>query len=78
MTLEGHIDSWYAASTEPLQPCPRLQGEVEADVCIIGGGYTGLSSAIHLRDRGYSVALLEAERLNDRHASLNLKSFQLF
>ena len=42
---------------------PALQGEHTADVCIIGGGYTGLSSAIHLRERGYSVILLEANRL---------------
>lgn len=42
---------------------PTLQGEQNADVCIIGGGFTGLSAAIHLRERGYSVILLEANRL---------------
>jgi gamma-glutamylputrescine oxidase len=63
MPQSGRIDSYYAASAPALDPFPVLQGEHEADVCIIGGGYTGLSSAIHLRDRGFSVILLEAERV---------------
>ncbi len=42
---------------------PTLQGDHNTDVCIIGGGFTGLSAAIHLRERGYSVTLLEANRL---------------
>ena len=33
-----------------------------ADVCIVGGGYTGLSSALHLAERGYDVVLLEARK----------------
>jgi gamma-glutamylputrescine oxidase len=63
MQNQAHVDSWYAASVAPLEDFPRLQGEVSADVCIIGGGYTGLSTAIFLRQRGYSVALLEANRV---------------
>lgn len=55
--------SWYAATTELLPPFSSLHGEVEADVCIVGGGYTGLSAALHLAERGYSVRLLEAHRL---------------
>ncbi|RED43377.1 NAD(P)/FAD-dependent oxidoreductase [Aestuariispira insulae] len=38
----------------------RLQGEVAADVAIIGGGFTGLSAALHLAEAGRSVVLLEA------------------
>ncbi|TXS90716.1 FAD-binding oxidoreductase [Parahaliea maris] len=60
---QAHVDSWYAASANRQLDFAPLQGEVEADVCIIGGGYTGLSSAIHLRKLGYSVALLEANKL---------------
>ncbi|TXS89307.1 NAD(P)/FAD-dependent oxidoreductase [Parahaliea aestuarii] len=60
---QAHVDSWYAASANRQLAFPPLQGEVEADVCIIGGGYTGLSSAIHLRKLGYSVALLEANKV---------------
>jgi gamma-glutamylputrescine oxidase len=56
-------ESYYTATMNPAPGYPRLQGEVQADVCVIGGGYMGLSSAIHLAERGYSVALLEAERV---------------
>jgi gamma-glutamylputrescine oxidase len=76
MTLAGHIDSYYAASANQALEFPGLEGDLDVDVCIIGGGYTGLSSAINLRERGYSVALLEAERIgwgasgrNGGHAS---------
>jgi gamma-glutamylputrescine oxidase len=63
MTRTGHIDSWYAASASLALDFPRLQGEIKVDVCIVGGGYTGLSAALHLRERGYSVVLLEAEKV---------------
>tara|TARA_R110000823_G_scaffold47903_2_gene121758 strand:- start:11515 stop:12801 length:1287 start_codon:yes stop_codon:yes gene_type:complete len=63
MRTPPRVDSWYAASANTSIGFPTLRGAVEADVCIIGGGYTGLSSALHLRERGYSVALLEAEHI---------------
>jgi gamma-glutamylputrescine oxidase len=63
MQNTSHVESWYAASANQQLSFPPLQGEVSADVCIIGGGYTGLSSAIHLRKAGYSVALLEANKI---------------
>ena len=63
MTAATHVNSWYAASAPQIGSFPRLEGEVDADVCIVGGGFTGLSSAIHLRDKGYRVVLLEAERV---------------
>ncbi|WP_238366174.1 NAD(P)/FAD-dependent oxidoreductase [Mesobacterium pallidum] len=55
--------SWYAETVAPLARCPELKGEVRADVCVVGGGYTGLSAALHLAERGYSVALVEAQRV---------------
>lgn len=58
-----HTPSWYAASTHPQPSFPKLMGEVSTDVCIIGGGYTGLSAAIHLRKLGFDVTLLEANRV---------------
>jgi len=58
-----HVDSWYAASASPHRDFPKLSGEIASDVCIVGGGYTGLSTAIHLRKLGFSVTLLEAERV---------------
>lgn len=61
--LVGHTDSYYAASANVAPVHPTLEGTVEADVCVIGAGYTGLSSALHLAERGYKVVVLEAERV---------------
>lgn len=62
-SIQPHVDSWYAASANRQLQFPALAGSQRADVCIVGGGYTGLSSAIHLRKRGYSVIVLEANRM---------------
>lgn len=60
----GHYpDSYYAATAEPLAPFPELEGEVQADVCVVGAGYTGLSAALHLAERGLRVIVLEAHRV---------------
>ncbi len=61
--MQKHVDSWYAATANLQLEFAPLRGAAEADVCVIGGGYTGLSTAIHLRQRGYSVILLEANRI---------------
>ncbi len=55
--------SYYAATATPLAPFAGLKGRHKADVCVVGGGYTGLSAALHLRQRGYDVVLLEAHRV---------------
>ncbi len=55
--------SYYAATATPLDPFPTLHGAVTADVCVVGGGYTGLSAALHLAERGLSVVLVEAHRV---------------
>ena len=57
----GYPDSYYVATAIGMQEHPRLQGDQVADVCVIGGGFTGLSAAINLAERGYDVVLLEAE-----------------
>ena len=59
----GHVASYYAATANRELAFAPLHGHVRADVCVIGGGYTGLSAALHLRERGYEVVLLEAERI---------------
>ncbi|AGT09048.1 NAD(P)/FAD-dependent oxidoreductase [Paracoccus aminophilus] len=60
----GHYPpSLYAETRDPLPAFAPLRGETRADVAIVGGGYTGLSAALHLARAGYSVALLEAHRL---------------
>ena len=55
--------SYYAATATPVAPHPILKGEVRADVCIVGAGYTGLSAALHLAQAGYDVVVLEAHRV---------------
>jgi gamma-glutamylputrescine oxidase len=55
--------SYYAATRAEFAPCPTLQGAISADVCIVGAGYTGLSAALHLAEKGLSVVVLEAHRI---------------
>lgn len=52
--------SYYAASLREPTGYPALEGDARADVCIVGGGYTGLSAALHLAESGFKVRLLEA------------------
>ncbi|HEX7777330.1 MAG TPA: FAD-binding oxidoreductase [Parvibaculum sp.] len=61
--MQGHPASWYAATAKDAPVLAALAGDEKADVCIVGAGYTGLSAAIHLAGRGYSVIVLEAERI---------------
>lgn len=56
-------NSYYAATAPRRQAWSALQGDVEADVAIVGGGLAGLSAAIELADRGFEVALLEAHEI---------------
>lgn len=53
--------SYYTASAHAQPQCARLEGDVTVDVCVVGAGLAGLSAAIELADRGYSVLVLEAE-----------------
>lgn len=61
--MAEHAPSYYAASCPPAPPRPALTGQSEADVCVVGAGFTGLSSALHLAGRGYRVVVLEANRI---------------
>ncbi|MEM6624004.1 MAG: FAD-binding oxidoreductase [Pseudomonadota bacterium] len=58
-----HAASWYAETAGPETAYPALSGDTRADVCVIGGGFAGLSAALHLAERGASVKVLEANRV---------------
>lgn len=53
--------SYYLATANGLKQRPSLKGDADADACIIGAGYTGLSCALHLAQAGLKVIVLEAE-----------------
>ncbi|WP_434458482.1 FAD-binding oxidoreductase [Stutzerimonas urumqiensis] len=55
--------SYYAATAIPASPRPSLQEAIEADVCIVGAGYTGLSTALFLAEKGFKVAVVEAAKV---------------
>ncbi|MCH2158019.1 MAG: FAD-binding oxidoreductase [Oleiphilaceae bacterium] len=58
-----HTESYYAATRHDRNDRPALKDNIDTDVCIIGGGYTGISSALHLAEAGFKVVVLEAARL---------------
>lgn len=59
MTVQPYPDSYYAATRNPDPGYPALAEQIEADVCICGGGFTGVATALSLAERGYSVVVLE-------------------
>lgn len=61
--LGAYPSSWYAATADVSEPSASLSGNLTCDVCVVGGGFTGLSAALHLAQRGYDVVLLEAQRV---------------
>lgn len=61
--MQPHAPSWYAATATPAPLRPPLCGHTDVDVCVVGGGFTGLSAALHCARAGRSVVLLEAERI---------------
>ena len=59
----AYPDSYYAATTDLLEPFPELEGEVTCDVCVVGAGFTGLNAALSLALTGFDVVLLDATRI---------------
>jgi gamma-glutamylputrescine oxidase len=55
--------SYYAATAEPIAPFAVAAGALTCDVCVVGGGYAGLSAALHLAQSGYDVIVVEAQRV---------------
>jgi gamma-glutamylputrescine oxidase len=62
-TPQQHTGSYYAASANEVTDFAALHGDVRADVCVIGAGFTGVSTALHLAERGYKVHVVEANRI---------------
>lgn len=60
---QEHANSYYAATVNEITDYAALEGAHEADVCVVGGGFTGTSTALTLAERGFTVALLEANRI---------------
>ncbi len=63
MNAEAHAPSYYAATAKGLVDRARLAGDLTCDVCVVGGGFTGLSTALHLAERGFDTVLIEAQRI---------------
>lgn len=60
---QAHINSYYAATRNDKTTYPALAGAVQADVCVVGGGFSGVATALTMAERGYSVVLLEANKI---------------
>ncbi|MEQ1576679.1 MAG: FAD-binding oxidoreductase [Hyphomicrobium sp.] len=60
---QAHINSYYAATRNDKTTFAALAGAVQADVCVVGGGFSGVATALTMAERGYSVVLLEANKI---------------
>jgi glycine/D-amino acid oxidase-like deaminating enzyme len=60
---QEHTRSYYTATVNEVTDYPTLHGKESADVCVVGAGFTGVATALTLAERGYSVALVEANRV---------------
>lgn len=63
MSTPSHTTSYYADSANDKNLRPTLDSDIQADVCVIGAGYTGMSTALHLAESGFKVVVLEGTRI---------------
>lgn len=61
--MTEHTASWYAATAFTSRCWPQLQASLDTQICVVGGGFTGVNTALELADRGFKVVLLEAQRI---------------
>ena len=61
--FQEHINSYYSASRNDHSTYPALNGSLDVDTCIIGGGLAGIGTALPLAEAGHNVALIEAARI---------------
>jgi gamma-glutamylputrescine oxidase len=62
-TEQEHTSSYYAATVNEVTDYPAVDGNHNVDVCVVGAGFTGIATALTLAERGYSVAVVEANRV---------------
>lgn len=60
---DRHTGSYYAASANPSTKRSPLNESIQADICIVGAGFTGLSTALHLAEQGKSVIIVEGAKV---------------
>ncbi len=79
------MSSYYSASANKSLSFPPLAGDQDADICVVGAGYTGLSSALHLAEQGYKVIVIEAETVgfgasgrNGGHVGIGQRQDQMY
>jgi gamma-glutamylputrescine oxidase len=60
---ERPVTSWYSLTANPAPDRPVLRGEIGCDVAVLGGGYTGLTAALHLAERGFDVVVVEGKQV---------------
>ncbi len=87
-TYEQHDNeqgSFYKSSVKPFKNSEILENNLNEEICIIGGGLTGISSALHLAKKGYSVSLFEARKIgwgasgrNGGHLGIGMRKDQKF
>lgn len=62
-SFKNYPASYYAASKNDAPERPPLTGDKAHDICVVGAGYSGLSTALHLAEKGYNVAIVEAGKV---------------
>lgn len=63
ITGPDHAQTYYAATAVRRPPRPPLRGEHHCDICVVGAGFSGISTALHLAERGYKVMVVEAVKV---------------
>ena len=63
MKSQQHVNSYYANSIKDETDYPVLEQELTTDICIVGGGFSGVSAGLHLSELGYKVVIVEANKI---------------
>jgi gamma-glutamylputrescine oxidase len=59
----NHTSSYYAATANDRRERPALSGDIQADICVVGGGFTGIATGLTLAELGYKVVILEGAKI---------------